>query len=103
MFDLIFRKIELNMREIGHGDVTVNKNMKFLVKSFYNILLNCENYKTKNLNEKKVFLLKYLSMNKINKSVNNTDLVSYFDNYQAFCLDLSSDNVLKGDLNFSYK
>ena len=42
-------------------------------------------------------------MNKITKSVNNTDLVSYFDKYQAFCLDLSSDNVLKGDLNFSYK
>ena len=102
MFDLIFRKIELNMREIGHGDVTVNKNMKFLVKSFYNILLNCENYKTKNLNEKKLFLLKYLSMNKITKSVNNTDLVSYFDKYQAFCLDLSSDNVLKGEINYNY-
>ena len=102
-FDLTFERIELNIRELGYGDVTVNKNMKFLVKIFYNILLNCENYKTKNLNEKKLFLLKYLSMNKINKSVNNTDLVSYFDNYQAFCLDLSSDNVLKGDLNFSYK
>ena len=28
VFDLIFDKIELNMREIGHGDVAVNKNMK---------------------------------------------------------------------------
>ena len=26
IFDLIFDKIELNMREIGHGDVTINKN-----------------------------------------------------------------------------
>ena len=47
MFDLIFKNIELNMREIGYGDVVVNKNMKFLVKAFYNILLNCENYKKK--------------------------------------------------------
>ena len=37
-FDFIFNKIELNMREIGFGDTTINKNMKFLVKTFYNIL-----------------------------------------------------------------
>ena len=47
IFDLIFNSIELNMREIGHGDVTVNKNMKFLIKTFYNMLLNCENYNKK--------------------------------------------------------
>ena len=41
MFDLIFDKIELNMREIGYGDTVKNKNMKHLVKNFYNILLNC--------------------------------------------------------------
>ena len=39
MFDLIFKKIEIDMREIGYGDTTVNKNMKLLVRSFYNILL----------------------------------------------------------------
>ena len=37
IFDLLFKRIELNMREVGYGDVLVNKNMKFLVKSFYNI------------------------------------------------------------------
>ena len=42
MFDLIFSNIELNMREIGYGDTVINKNMKFLVKTFYNILLSCE-------------------------------------------------------------
>ena len=31
-FDFIFNKIEENMREIGWGDVTVNKSMKKLVK-----------------------------------------------------------------------
>ena len=47
MFDLIFRKIETNMREIGYGDTTINKNMKFLVRVFYNILLNCEKFSEK--------------------------------------------------------
>ena len=102
VFNLAFNKIELNMREIGHGDMTVNKNMKFLVKIFYNILLNCENYSKKSLNNKNIFLLKYLEQNDDQKS-NNIGLVSYFDKYNVFCLDLSDDSVLKGDLNFVYK
>ena len=102
MFDYIFQKIELNMREIGHGDMIVNKNMKFLVKVFYNILLNCENYRTHSLNKKNLFLLKYLEQNNKKKGAKNIDLVEYFDKYEAFCFDLSPDSVLKGDLNFNY-
>ena len=102
VFDHIFKQIELNMRELGYGDVTVNKNMKFLVKVFYNILLNCENYITKSYNNKRLFLDNELINNSEIKGANNNDLVSYFDKYQAFCLDLSLDNVLKGELNFIY-
>jgi len=103
MFDFIFNKIELNMREIGYGDMTVNKNMKFLVKVFYDILLNCENYEKKNTKNKNLFLIKYLTSNTDKKSANNIILVEYFDKYQAFCFDLSPDSVLSGDLNFNYK
>ena len=103
VFDLIFDKIALNMREIGYSDMMINKNMKFLVKIFYNILLNCENYKKKNVKNKNLFLLKYLSQNENGKSTVNIELIEYFDKYQAFCFDLGSDSVLKGDLNFNYK
>ena len=103
MFDIVFKKIELNMREVGHGDVSVNKNMKFLVKIFYDVLLNCENYNRKSLNEKKLFLLKHLGVNYYKKSPNYDDLMEYFDKYQTFCLDLSSDKVLKGELEFNYQ
>ena len=103
MFDFIFKRIELNMREIGYGDMAVNKNMKFLVKIFYNILLNCENYRKQNTKNKNLFLLKYLMQNANEKSANNIGLVEYFDKYQAFCFDLSLDSVLSGDLNFNYK
>ena len=85
LFDHVFMKIELNFREIGYGDVSVNKNMKFLVKVFYDILINCLKHYT------------------APKTTDNADLVKYFDQYQAFCFDLSSDNVLKGDVNFNYK
>ena len=103
MFDLIFNKIELNMREIGFGDVYVNKNMKFLVKNFYNILINCEDFNKKSLNSKNVFFLKYLEQNGDKKKAFNTTLIKYFEKYQAFCLDLNPDTVLKGKLKFNYK
>ena len=103
IFDLIFKNIELNMREIGYGDIVTNKNMKFLVKTFYNILLNCENLNWRSLNLKKMFFFKYLEHNNMEKKADNVPLIEYFDRYQAFCLDLSLDSVLKGDLNFRYK
>ena len=103
MFDLIFNQIEQNMREIGFGDTLINKNMKFLVKTFYAILLNCEKYKEKNLKSKKKFFLKYLERNDIRKHSINGFLAEYFSKYEAFCFDLSSDSVLRGDLNFNYK
>ena len=62
MFDLVFKKIELNMREIGYGDMTINKNMKLLVNIFYNILLFCENYKNKNTKSKNLFFFKIFTI-----------------------------------------
>ena len=103
IFDLIFKKIEENMREDGQSDTSVNKNMKYLVKVFYNILLNCETYIKKNTSEKAAFLIDYLSFVDNQNKVDNTMLINYFDKYSFFCLDLSSDKVLKGELNFSYE
>ena len=102
-FDLTFERIELNMRELGYGDVTVNKNMKFLVKSFYNILLNCENYINKNDQSKNSFFLKYLEIKKLKNNNNNNDLIDYFNKFYSFCFDLPQDSVLKGEFNFNYK
>ena len=103
MFDLVFNNIELNMREVGYGDTIINKNMKFLVKNFYNILLNCENFRKKNTNSKKMFFLEYLKYNDLQKKPYNTSLIGYFDQYQAFCFDLNHDSVLRDGLKFKYK
>ena len=103
LFDFVFKNIELNMREIGHGDTTINKNMKNLIKSFYNILLKCKNYKNNDAKYKKDFFLTYLS-NTIDKNPSDyNDLIRYFDQYVAFCFDLSLDSVLRGELNFNYR
>ena len=103
MFDFIFNKIDLNIKEIGYGDVSVNKYMKLLVKTFYNILLNCEDYKLKNVNLKNLFLTQYLQLKNNNNDSNKDDLIKYFDTYSSFCFDLSSDSVLKGNFKFNYR
>jgi len=45
VFDYIFKQLELNIREIGYGDVSVNKNMKNYINLFYNILEKLRNGK----------------------------------------------------------
>jgi len=100
LFDTMFFQIELNMRELGYGDVSVNKNMKFLVKSFYSILFFCEKYEKKSKEYKKTFFKQYLVKINNKKVDYNDNLVNYFNDYQTFCFDLSSDSVLKGEFKF---
>ena len=102
MFDFIFKKIEENMRELGWGDVTVNKKMKDLVKIFYSILYFCQNYPKKDNESKNEFFKQYLQCNIDVNLRNNVNLIEYFDNFQSFCFDLSSDSVLKGELKFKF-
>ena len=104
MFDFVFSKIETNMREIGYGDVSVNKNMKFLVKVFYGVLLESENYHKNDIKSKSAFFQKVLTINSnIKKNGEYNGIITYFDKYQSFCVDLQIDYVLKGDLNFNFK
>ena len=102
-FELMFLRIEQNMREIGYGDVVVNKNMKILVNTFFNILLNCENYEKKIFQQKNMFFFRYLEQNNRKNPTINPLLIEYFNQYEAFCFDLIPDSVLKGDLNFNFK
>ena len=77
--------------------------MKFLVKTFYNILYICEKYKEMNTDDRNESLNKYLELNYVKNSTNNKGLIEYFDKYEAFCFDLNPYSVLKGELKFNYK
>ena len=98
----MFEKIEEDMRELGLGDISVNKNMKILVNKFYNVLLNFENY-IKFDKKKKIDLFNKYLMKK-NNDINPrlADLIKYFNKYQSFCFDLPLNSVIKGDFNFKY-
>ena len=100
LFDLLFKQIEANMRELGYGDVTVNKKMKLLVKSFYNILLFCKDFDNKKKETKATFLGQYLQSNNNKKMANNDNLINYFNDFKTFCFDLKPDSVLEGELKY---
>jgi len=47
LYDSLFHNIEYNLRELGFGDVSVNKKMKDLNKILYDILLKLTDPKSK--------------------------------------------------------
>ena len=102
LFDTVFNQIELNMRELGYGDVSVNKNMKFLVKTFYSILFFCENYNIERKKYNRTFFNQCLKCNINKKMANYDNLTDYFHDFKTFCFDLSSDSVLKGEFKFKF-
>ena len=102
IFDNIFQNIEYHMRELGHGDVSVNKNMKNLNKIFYDILYNLDQdlYDTE---KSKKLLLKYFFSKDKSDDEKATKLGNYFQKFRDFCFDLDVNNMLNGSINFKYR
>ena len=82
IYDFIFNQIELSIREIGYGDVSINKNMKKYVNYFYDITLNIDNWDSIRDGEKVIILTKF-----INKPQNISFFTNYFDKLIAFYKD----------------
>jgi len=103
IFDNIFQNIEYHIRELGYGDVAVNKKMKTLLRIFYDILLKIKlsNGKTNIIN--KEILVDYLEPQSRTKSKHLiNDLANYFEKYYNFCFELDNNSVLKGQINFNF-
>lgn len=59
LFDHIFNRIETDLREIGYGDMSVNKKMKIIVTKFYSILIDFKGYIEKTKDDKYLLIKKY--------------------------------------------
>ena len=95
--------IEYHIRELGYGDVAVNKKMKTLTRVFYDILLKINNSKSEGFKTNIETLKTYFDIKSENSSILNDNLTKYFNNYYDFCFELKSDNMLKGQINFIEK
>ena len=92
-YDLLFHNIENNLRELGFGDVSVNKKMKDFNKILYDILLKIKINKEKGsitLNDKLIH--KYFTS--LNNDLKYKLFKDYLERLYNFCFELSPENVL---------
>ena len=76
IYDFIFKQIELSIREIGYGDVSINTKMKKYLNLFHLILDTVERWDQIPINKKKDFLSDYLNFQ------SELDyLIKYIDKY----------------------
>lgn len=79
LFDFIIRQIELSIREIGYGDVAVNKKMKDYVNLFFSILDKIEQWDGQNTTKKNETIGSLMNIK------DDSDfIVNYFDNFYVF-------------------
>ena len=102
IFDNIFLNIEYHLRELGHGDVVVNKKMKTLNKIFYNILLKMEINNDNKLVFKKNIINEHFILNDNNNSKIVSKLEEYYGNFCNFCFELEDEIMLKGQIDYKY-
>ena len=99
-YDILFFNIENNLRELGFGDVTVNKKMKELNKILYDILLKIGNEKSDSFILNKNLIFKYFNELKDNQSEKYSVFERYFTNFYKFCFELPLKNMIRDAIKF---
>ncbi len=102
IFDNIFQNIEYHLRELGFGDVAINKKMKLLNKNFYDILLKIEFYDDKRIKIKEGLIKKHFFSVGGQKLVKCDKIIHYLDNFYNFCFELDEKDIIKGQINYKY-
>ena len=90
IYDFNFRQIETSIREIGYGDVSINKKMKDYLNLFHKIIIEIDKWEDFDDTKKAEFFAKY-----INENSNITFFNKYMDNY----LELLKNNTLNSFAN----
>ena len=97
LFDFLIKHIELSIREIGYGDVSVNKKMKEFINLLYLILEKIELWEKINTVSKLQLIEDYLNINK-----NSEYFLDYFEKYRIFLTKSTLNNFTKDILNFKF-
>ncbi len=95
--DNFFRSLESDIRETGHGDVTVNKKMKDYLNKFYDILSKIHNWDNLIISEKSEVIKNVLN---INTSID--ELIEYFDLFINFSRNKPLNYFTKGVLSIKF-
>ncbi len=97
LYDYIFRQIELDIREIGYGDQSVNKKMKTYINMLYSIIDKINNWESL-INDDKVKIINiYIEIND-----NNQKMVDYFDKYYIYLTKISFNSFTKSVIDHKF-
>ena len=97
LFDFVIRQIELSIREIGYGDVSVNKKMKDFINLFYSIVNKIEIADLNDKDEKMYFIKNYINTN------NNLEFYAdYLEKYRFFLSKNTLNNFSKDIINLNF-
>ena len=97
LFDFIIRQIELSIREIGYGDVSVNKKMKDFINLFYFLVNEIEKNDFSDSKNLLNLLRKHLNIDK-----NLEFYADYFNKYRIFLTKNTLNNFTKDILNLNF-
>ncbi len=101
-YDSLFHSIEYNLRELGFGDVSVNKKMKEFNKIFYDILLKINKDKKSNFDMNFKLISSYFNAFEGENSEKYIDFNKYFSNFYKFCFGLPADSMISKLIEFKY-
>ena len=101
-YDYLFHNIENNLREMGFGDVAVNKKMKDFNKIFYDILIKLNSNKKDKFEMNNKLVFEYFPLLKGDKKSIYLIFKAYFEEFFNFCFEHSSDNVINNLNKFKY-
>ena len=96
-YDYFFRQIELNLREIGYGDVSINKKMKDYINIFYSILDKINDWSNLDNVRKGEILGFYYKLKD-----NHLKIVSYFNNFEIYLSKTPLKSFTKGVINYKF-
>ena len=99
-YDSLFFNIENNLRELGYGDVAVNKKMKDLNKILYDILLKINNSENDSFKINKSLIIKYFNQLNDKDSQKYLDFERYLNDFYKFCFELSLENMIREAIKF---
>ncbi len=99
-YDSLFFNIENNLRELGFGDVAVNKKMKDFNKILYDILLKINNVENDSFKLNKNLIIKYFNHFNDKDSQKYQDFERYLNDFYKFCFELSLENMIRDAIKF---
>ena len=96
-YDYVFRQIELDIREIGYGDQSVNKKMKTYVNLLYSIINKIDAW-DKCSKEEKINIFKLF----IEIKDNDEKFLDYFEKYSIYLSKISLNSFTKSVLDHKF-